>query len=406
MKISTIEEAIDDIKKGKIVIVVDDENRENEGDFVMAAEHCTPEKINFMITNGRGLLCVPMKEERMNRLGIHPMTSTNTDPHNTAFGVSVDGVKTTTGISAFERHETIMTLVKPDADAGMLRRPGHIFPLQAREKGVLERMGHTEAAVDLALIAGLEPVGVICEILNKDGTMARLPQLEKIADNFGLKIITIDDLVMYRRSKEVFVKREASFDSPTKHGHFNGVSYVDTTTGEHHVVLIKGDIKNDPSTIVRIHSECLTGDALGSIRCDCGEQLETSLRIIGESDAGVLIYLRQEGRGIGLHNKLKAYELQDNGKDTFEANVCLGFKPDPREYYVAAQIIKDIGINNVKLLTNNPLKVEGLRKYGVKNVERLPIEVEPRLENIQYLKTKKEKFGHIIHLEKLQGGYI
>jgi 3,4-dihydroxy 2-butanone 4-phosphate synthase/GTP cyclohydrolase II len=332
----------------------------------------------------------------METLGIPLMVTNNTDPHGTAFGVSIDAVGTSTGISAFERSKTIQALSNPCSTSGTFRRPGHIFPLQAKEGGVLERRGHTEASVDLARLAGLAPMGVICEIVKADGTMARMPQLELFAQEHGLHIVTIADLVRYRRATERVARLGATFDAPTLHGKFTGMSFVDAVTGESHVALVRGSVRGKGDVLVRVHSECLTGDALGSLRCDCGEQLRRSMEMLGKSDAGVLIYLRQEGRGIGLHNKLCAYELQDSGQDTFEANVSLGFPPDMREYHLAADILRQLGVTGVRLITNNPEKIAGLVSHGMPVIARVPIEVSASKDNCAYLVTKKERFGHLL----------
>jgi len=403
MAISTIEMAIEEIKKGNMIIVVDDEDRENEGDLVMAAEHVSPEKVNFMISHGKGLLCAPMAKKRMKELDIPQMVEHNTDPNGTAFGVSVDSVDADTGISAYERCRTIKTLSDPDSCPGDLRRPGHIFPLQARDGGVLERPGHTEASVDLARLAGLQPMGAICEIINDDGTMARMPHLEEFASRHSLVIVTIKDLIAYRRIMEPLAQREAEFDSPTEYGHFKGISYMDAVSGESHVALVKGEVRGSYDVLVRVHSECLTGDALGSLRCDCGQQLKAAMKMIGGSKCGILIYLRQEGRGIGLNHKLKAYQLQDGGQDTYEANISLGFPPDMREYHMAASILRDLGVKGIKLLTNNPEKLDGLMAHGIEYVERLPLETEVGKDNYHYLLTKKDRFGHMLRLEKMMG---
>ncbi len=395
MAVDTIGQAISDLREGKMIIVVDDEDRENEGDLVMAAEFVTPEAINFMITHGRGLVCAPMKKARMEALGIPLMVTNNTDPHGTAFGVSIDISGASTGISAHERSETIKALSTPCSTSESFRRPGHVFPLQAKEGGVLVRQGHTEASVDLATLAGLAPMGAICEIVQEDGTMARMPQLEKFAAKHGLRIVTIADLVRYRRTTERITVQGATFDAPTKYGHFTGMSFVDSVSGESHVALVRGDVTGG-DILVRVHSECLTGDALGSLRCDCGDQLRKSMAMIGCSDAGVLIYLRQEGRGIGLHNKLCAYELQDEGQDTYEANVSLGFPPDMREYYIAADILRSLGVTGVRLITNNPDKINGLVSHGMPVVERVPLEITASKDNCSYLVTKKERFGHLL----------
>jgi len=403
MNISTIEQALEDIKNGRMVIVVDDEDRENEGDLVMAASHVTPESMNFMVTHARGLVCVPMQSQRASELDIPQMVNKNTDPNATAFGVSVDFYLATTGISAHERCMTVRAIADPATCAGHLRRPGHIFPLEARDGGVLVRRGHTEASVDLARLAGLYPAAVICEILNEDGTMARMPQLKEFGTRHGLRIITIKDLVHYRRKMEKTVVCGADFHSPTKYGVFKGKSYLDPVSGKTHVALVKGDTTTAPEVLVRIHSECLTGDALGSIRCDCGQQLACAMEMLGKSSAGVLIYLRQEGRGIGLHSKLKAYQLQDGGQDTYEANVSLGYAPDLREYHVAAAILADLGISSVRLLTNNPDKIEGIEKFGI-SVVREALEIAPVVENSRYLHTKKIRFNHMLSEKMLASG--
>jgi len=400
IRLDSIEEAIYDLMLGKVIIVVDDENRENEGDFVALAEKATPEVINFMITEGRGLVCVPITEERAQELDLPPMVSHNTDYHGTNFTVSVDHVDTTTGISAYERSLTVRSLINPATKPADLRRPGHIFPLIAKKGGVLRRAGHTEAAVDLARMCGSEPAAVICEVIKEDGTMARLPDLAKIAKKFDLKLITIKDLIKYRNEKEKLVERVVETRLPTDFGTFTAIGYTNMVDDKEHVALVKGKIDPEVPTLVRMHSECLTGDVFHSHRCDCGPQLEAALRQIDEAGSGVLVYLRQEGRGIGLINKLKAYRLQEQGLDTVEANVQLGFPPDLRDYGIGAQILKDIGVRKIRLLTNNPRKIVALDGYGLEVVERVPLQVEYNDDNVKYIRTKKEKMGHLINLPR------
>jgi len=397
MKSSTIPEVIEDIRNGKMIILVDNEDRENEGDIVVAAEHCTPEVINFMATHGRGLICVPMTQNRAAKLDLNLMVQENTDKYQTAFTVSVDAVEdTTTGISAQDRAKTVQVLIDDKTEPDDLRKPGHIFPLAARKGGVLVRAGHTEGAVDLPRMAGLKPAGVICEILNEDGTMARRPDLDKFAAKHDLKIATISDLIKYRQHKERLIKRVSQADMPTDFGEFKIFAYETEVGSETHIALIKGDIEGDKEVPVRVHSECLTGDVFGSRRCDCGSQLHSAMDYIEKNGFGVILYLRQEGRGIGLGNKIKAYHLQDGGMDTVEANIKLGFPSDLRNYGIGAQILVDLGLSKIKLITNNPKKIIGIEGYGLTVTDRIPIEMQPGERNRFYLETKRDRMGHLI----------
>jgi len=398
-KFDTIENAVESLRQGKIIIVVDDEDRENEGDFIMLAEKVTADKINFMAKHGRGLICVPMTAERLEQLEIIPMVARNTAILGTAFTVSVDirhGV--TTGISAADRARTVLGLINANTKPSDFARPGHIFPIAAAPGGVLQRAGHTEAVVDLARLAGSTPAGVLCEIMDEDGTMARVPALQKIAHAFDLRMITVRDLIEYRSRKEILVGEVAKANFPTAFGKFDLFVYKSKVDAHHHLAIVKGNVNTEKPVLVRVHSQCLTGDVFGSMRCDCGEQLHRALRAVEKEGQGVVLYMRQEGRGIGLANKIMAYALQDNGKDTVEANEALGYKADLRDYGIGAQILYHLGVRNIRLLTNNPKKIVGLEGYGLKVVERIPIEVEPNEVNASYLETKRDKLGHLIML--------
>jgi len=403
--LATIPQAIEDIRTGKFIIIVDDETRENEGDLAMAADKVTPEAINFMARHARGLICLPITKQRLDELAIPLMVQDNTSKNCTAFTVSIEAKKqTTTGISAFDRAQTIKAVLDPNTKPDDLARPGHVFPIQARDGGVLVRAGHTEAIVDLAKLAGLYPAGIICEIMNEDGTMARLPQLEIIATKYDLNIIAISDLIAYRRRHERLVQKVTEAKLPTKYGEFTAIAYKSSVDAAEHIALVKGDISSDEPVLVRVHSECLTGDVFGSLRCDCGDQIRLAMQSIAEEGRGVFLYMRQEGRGIGFHNKLRAYALQDQGMDTVEANIALGFPPDLRDYGIGAQILADLGLHNIRLLTNNPKKVVGLESYGLKIVETVPLIAPSNPYNIHYLETKQKKLGHVLNVEEVIDG--
>ena len=400
---ATVEEAVEDVRQGKFVVVVDDEDRENEGDLTIAAQFATPEAVNFMVTHARGLVCLCLTEERCDELGLRQMTEQNETPFGTAFTVSVEAREgVTTGISAHDRAHTIQVAIDPGTQPSDLVQPGHVFPLRARRGGVLQRTGQTEAAVDLARLAGLNPAGVVCEIMKDDGSMARVPDLVDYCERHGLKMITVADLVEYRRRHERLVERVTSVRLPTAHGEFTAVAFRETLTGKHHVALVKGEVAGVENVLVRVHSECLTGDVFHSLRCDCGEQLEHALRRLEAEGTGVLLYLAQEGRGIGLLNKLRAYELQERGLDTVEANLQLGFAADGREYGIGSQILADLGLSTIRVLTNNPKKISGISGFGLEVVEQVPIEMPPNAENRRYLDTKRDKLDHALHHQDLR----
>jgi 3,4-dihydroxy 2-butanone 4-phosphate synthase / GTP cyclohydrolase II len=400
---ATIEEALDDVRQGKVVVVVDAADRENEGDLTIAAQFATPEAVNFMATHARGLICLCLTEERCDELGLRQMTERNETPFGTAFTVSIEAREgVSTGISAQDRSRTIQVAIDPSKGPEHLVQPGHVFPLRARRGGVLQRAGQTEAAVDLARLAGLNPAGVVCEVMKDDGTMARVPDLVEYCALHDLKMITVEDLIEYRRRTEKLVERLTSVRLPTTYGDFTAVAFRETLTGKHHVALVKGEVEGEENVLVRVHSECLTGDVFHSMRCDCGEQLEQALARIGSEDRGVLLYMAQEGRGIGLLNKLKAYELQETGLDTVEANLELGFAADMREYGIGNQILADLGLSTIRILTNNPKKITGIEGFGLTVAEQLPIEVAPNAENRRYLETKRSKLGHRLHHQDLR----
>jgi 3,4-dihydroxy 2-butanone 4-phosphate synthase / GTP cyclohydrolase II len=400
---ATVEEAIEDIREGKFVVVVDAADRENEGDLTIAAQFATPEAVNFMATHARGLICLCLTEERCDELGLRQMTELNETPYETAFTVTIEAREgVSTGISAHDRSRTIQVAIDPSKDSHDLVQPGHVFPLRARRGGVLERSGQTEAAVDLARLAGLNPAGVVCEVMNEDGTMARVPDLIPYCGRHGLKLVTVADLIEYRRRTERLVERMTTVRLPTEYGEFTAVAFRETLTGKHHVALVRGEVEGAADVLVRVHSECLTGDVFHSLRCDCGEQLDLALRRIAAEERGVLLYMAQEGRGIGLLNKLKAYELQENGMDTVEANLELGFPPDAREYGIGNQILSELGLTTIRILTNNPRKIAGIDGFGLEVVEQVPIEVPPQEENERYLATKRDKLGHRLHHQHLR----